>query len=155
MRVGLFSCRIACQILPLRWIFFEISATFFPTIFIPGWALTGISAYEEINSNVDTRFHSPEFDLILKSIAEEGKLPPLGSLKSRLSNWPGPFSPNIFGTGLVKFLSSNIKGNKIRDFVKNYSSYPLPLRFKGLFSPRFMTMSERFMMVFGKDIKKV
>jgi len=134
---------------------FGINSIFFPTIFIPGWALVGISAYEEINSNIDTRFHSPEFDLILRSIAEEGNFPPLGSLKSNLSNWPGPFSPNIFGTGLVKFLSSNVKGNKIREFVKNYSLYPLPLRFRGLFNPRFMTMSERFMMVFGKDIKNV
>ncbi len=135
--------------------YFGINSIFFPTIFIPGWALAGISAYEEINSNTDTRFHSPEFDLILKKVSEEGKFPHLGSLKSKLSNWPGPFSPNIFGTGLVKFLSSSVPSNKINEFVKNYSSYPLPLRFKGLFNPRFMSMSERFVMVFGKDIKNV
>ncbi|MCK4890628.1 MAG: hypothetical protein KAS97_11905, partial [Candidatus Aminicenantes bacterium] len=135
--------------------YFGINSIFFPTIFIPGWALAGISAYEEINSNTDTRFHSPEFDLILKNVVKDRKLPPLGSLKSKLSNWPGPFSPSIFGTGLVKFLSSNVNRNKIREFVKNYSSHPLPFRFKGLFNLRFMSMSERFMMVFGKDIKNV
>ncbi|MCK5221458.1 MAG: hypothetical protein KAR14_07755, partial [Candidatus Aminicenantes bacterium] len=117
--------------------------------------MSEISAYEEINSNTDTRFHSPEFDLILNKVAAEGEFPPLGSLKSRLSNWPGLFSPNVFGTGLVKYLSSNVQENKIKKFVKNYSSNPLPVRFRGLFKPRFMTMSERFRMVFGKDIKNV
>jgi len=133
--------------------YFGINSIFFPTLFIPGWALTGISAYEEINSNSNTRFHSPEFELILKKVVKWGKFPPLGSLKSKLSNWPGPFSPNIFGTGLVKFLSSSVNKNKIREFVKNYTSHPLPFRFRGLFNLRFMSMSERFKMVFGKEIK--
>lgn len=135
--------------------YFGMNSIFFPTIVIPGWVLAGISAYEEINSNADTRFHSPEFDLILRSIVEDGDFPRLESLKSNLSNWPGPFSSSIFGIGLVKFLSSNLKEDKIREFVKNYSSHPFPIRFRGLFKPRFMTMSERFMMVFGKDIKDV
>ena len=100
-----------------------INSIFFPTIFIPEWALTGMSAYEEISSNSDSRFHSPEFDLIIKKIAGEGKLPPLGSLKSQLSDWPGPYSPYIFGSGLVKFLSSEVVTVNVQVWYLSIATY--------------------------------
>jgi len=134
--------------------YFGSNSVFFPTIFIPGWTLAGVSAYEEINSDSDTRFHSPEFDLILNKIAAEKKFPPPGSLKSRSSNWPGPFSQNVFGAGLIKFLSETEKKDKIREFVRHYTSHPFPVGFKGLFKPRFFSMSERYRMVFGKDMSE-
>ncbi|MEN8221774.1 MAG: hypothetical protein ABFR36_00835 [Acidobacteriota bacterium] len=135
--------------------YFGSNAVFFPTIFIPGWALTGVSAFEEIDSDSETRFHSPEFDLILKHIAAGIKFPHLGSLKSRSSVWPGPFAQNIFGAGLIKYISQQKNKNKIKEFVRNYTSHPLPVVFKGLFNLKFLSMSERFRMAFGKSIETV
>ncbi len=135
--------------------YFGINPVFFPTLYIPGWTLAGVSAFEEINSNEDTRFRNPEFDLILKKIAFNGGLPALGSLKSNLSQWPGPLSPNIFGTGLVKFISNDVRKDKIREFVKHYTSHPFPMEFDGFFKPKFITLSNRFKTVFGKSIEEI
>ncbi len=135
--------------------YFGANSIFFPTLFIPGWTLAGVSAYEEINAEDETRFHSPEFSLILNSLASGKGLPPLSSLKSRKSEWPGQFSNIIFGAGLIKFLSDDFKGEKIREFVRHYSANPLPVDFKCLFNPRVLSMSERFRIVFGKRIDEV
>ncbi len=135
--------------------YFGANSIFFPTIFIPGWTLAGVSAYEEINTEDETRFHSPEFNLILNTMAAGRGLPALSSLKSRKSSWPGYFSNIIFGAGLIKFLSDNVEGEKIREFVRHYSANPIPVEFKGLFNPQFLSMSERFRIVFGKNIEEV
>jgi len=135
--------------------YFGTNSVFFPTIFIPGWTLAGVSAFEEINTEDETRFHSPEFSLILNRLAAGKGFPDIGSLKSRLSIWPGQFSNIIFGAGLIKFISGTIPGDKIREFVRHYSANPIPVGFKGIFNPRFLTMAERFKIVFGKKIGDV
>jgi len=125
---------------------------FFPTFTIPGWAFAGVSTSEEINSDSGTRFHSPEFDLILREIAVNRKFPKISSLQSKSLKWPGPFSPDIFGVGLQKFLLKKEGVDKIRNFVKNYASHPIPLDFKGMFKIKLMPMSTRFEMALGRDL---
>jgi len=132
--------------------YFGSNLLFFPTFAIPEWAFAGVSASEEISSDSVTRFHSPEFDLILRAIAINRKFPPISSLQSKSLKWPGPFSPDIFGVGLQKFLLKKEGFDKIRNFIINYASYPFPITFKKLLKPKLLPMSARFKITLGRDL---
>jgi len=126
---------------------------FYPAVYMPVWVMEGAAVYGETVMNKWGRLNTPDFDLMLEQIYKHGKMPDWGDFWGQPSRWPGGTSYYLYGAFFLQFLADNYGPDKLKEFIRLFTRYPLPIRFSR--GPIPLTLHNRFTQVFNKDINQL
>ncbi len=123
-----------------------------PASVLPTWILEGLAVYTESKLNQWGRLNTPDFNIILNNIAKEGKIPFWTKLYANPTTWPGPISKYLYGAEFFQFLADKYGEEKIPQFVRNYTCYPVQLSTSNVFKMTFDKSLTRLWNEFRKNI---
>lgn len=109
----------------------------YPASTLSTWILEGLAVYTESKLNQWGRLNTPDFNIILNNIAKEGKIPFWTKLYGNITTWPGPISKYLYGAEFFQFLADKYGEEKIPQFVRNYTHYPIQLSISNVFKTTF------------------
>lgn len=109
----------------------------YPASMLPTWILEGLAVYTESKLNQWGRLNTPDFNIILNNIAKEGKTPFWTKLYGNSTTWPGPIAKYLYGAEFFQFLADKYGEEKIPEFVKDYTHYPIQLSPSNVFKKTF------------------
>ncbi|MCP5047375.1 MAG: hypothetical protein GY940_09410, partial [bacterium] len=125
---------------------------FYPIFYAPSWVLEGMAVYAESRLNRWGRLDTPDFDILLRAIAKAGQLPNWSDFWGQPTSWPGPTSIYLYSSAFFRFLGDTYGPDKLSEFMRFFTRYPLPIRFKKHLNPVPLTIHNRFRQAFGKNI---
>jgi hypothetical protein len=128
----------------LRDIFGRVVA-FFPHAMTPSFMLEGLATYLETNENLEYgRLQSSYYAMQMRMEVASGELKDLGEVSAPLREWPLGLD-YLYGSYFYEFLAETYSDEKIKEYLKNYSSQIIP-------SVMQNTVAEK---TFGKDFSEL
>ncbi len=124
----------------------------YPVMYSPVWATEGMAIYGESQLNRWGRLDTPDFPLMLNQIAAKNNIPNWADFWGEPTEWPGTTSNYLYGAFFINFLAKKYGPDKLAEFVRLFTRYPIPLRFKKGIIPIPLTMQNRFRQIFGQNI---
>lgn len=128
---------------------------FYPIMYVPVWAMEGMAIYGESYLNRWGRLDTPDFELLLNSIAGAGKMPDWRDFWGDPTAWPGGTSKYLYGAAFFHFLAQKYGEDKLPEFIRKFTRCPLPIAFDKSLTPIPLTIRKRFQQVFKKDIAQL
>jgi len=124
----------------------------YPGSMLSTWMLEGLAVYTESKLNQWGRLNTPDFNIILDNIAKEKKIPFWTEIYGNPTTWPGPISKYLYGAEFFQFLADKYGEEKIPQFVRNYTHYPVQLSTSNVFK---MTFDKSLTCLWNEFCKKV
>lgn len=125
---------------------------FYPVVYMPDWLVEGMAVYAESQLVEGGRLNIPDYRQMLKQIAGAGNMPDWTGIWGEHSSWPGATTPYLYGGAFIDFLARTYGKDKIRQFLKSFTHYPIPLTVKRSRGPIILTTDQQFRLVFDKGI---
>jgi len=112
-----------------------------PHLMSPGWIVEGYATFQETRHTTGGRGRSATVDMIKRTAALEGKLPPLGNLEGYQSLPPGGNLRYLFGQDFIQYVADRTDPMVWTDWVDRYGrSIPYILPSKQTFGQSLVSL---------------
>ena len=124
----------------------------YPTLVMPVWLDEGLAVYAESKMDEGGRLNTPDFKLMLHSIAGGGNMPGWDSIWGNPTPWPGSTAKYLYGATFIDFLAKTYGHAKLPEFIKTFAYHPLSIVLTKDLTPVKLTVRQRFKKAFGKSL---